>query len=145
MTWVQIPSGTRIFSEFDVSLQIPNLILIGRHFLIIHMCTALADIHTNIPAVPQNDEVTDNHTSVRVTMKDHTVRACRGGIDINHLLGFLCVELPKYFSTSFLTFLPDDYKRFNFSNVEESFENLRYKYISQNQYQLADNYIGFKV
>lgn len=70
------------------------------------MCTALADIHTNIPAVPQNDEVTDNHTSVRVTMKDHTVRSCRGGIDINHLLGFLCVELPKYFSTSFLTFLP---------------------------------------
>jgi len=89
------------------------------------MCTALADIHTNIPAVPQNDEVTDNHTSVRVTMKDHTVRACRGGIDIDHLLGFLCVELPKYFSTSFLTFLPDDHKRFNFSNVEESFENLR--------------------
>ena len=95
-----------------------------------HMCTALADIHTNIPAVPQNDEVTDNHISVRVTMKDHTVRACRGGIDINHLLGFLCVELPKYFSTSFLTFLPDDDKRFNFSNVEESFENLRYKYIN---------------
>ena len=110
-----------------------------------HMCTALHDIHTNSPAVPQNDEVTDNHKSVRVTMKDHTVRACRGGIDINHLLGFRCVELPKYFSTSFLTFLPDDYKRFNFSNVEESFENLRYKYISQNQYQLADNYIGFKV
>lgn len=43
----------------------------------------------NIPAVPQNHEVTDNHTPVRVTMKDHTVRACRGGIDINHLLGFL--------------------------------------------------------
>ena len=109
-----------------------------------HMCTALADIHTNIPAVPQNDEVTDNHTSVRVTMKDHTVRACRGGIDINHLLGFLCVELPKYFNTSFLTFLPDDYKRFKFSNVEESFENLRYKHISQNQYQLTNNYMGFK-
>lgn len=109
------------------------------------MCTALADIHTNIPAVPQNDEVTDNHTSVRVTMKDHTVRACRGGIDINHFLGFLCVKLPKYFSTSFLTFLPDDYKRFNFSNMEESFENLRYKHASQNQYKLANNYMGFKV
>jgi len=49
---------------------------------------ALADIYTNIPAVPQNDEVTDNHLSVRVTIKDHTVRASRGGIDINHLLGF---------------------------------------------------------
>ena len=85
-----------------------------------HMCTALADIHTNIPAVPQNDEVTDNHTPVRVTMKDHTIRAC-----INHFLGFLCVELPKYFSTSFLTFLPDDYKRFIFSNMEENFENLQ--------------------
>ena len=109
------------------------------------MCTALADIHTNIPAVPQNVEVTDNHRSVRVTMKDHTVRACRGGIDINHLLGFLRVELPKYFSTSFLTLLPDEYKRFNFSNVEKSFENLRYKHVSQNQYQLANNYIGFKV
>ena len=110
-----------------------------------HMCTALADIHANIPAVPQNDEVTDNHTSVRVIMKDHTVRAYWVEIDINHLLGFLCVELPKYFSTSFLPFLPDNYKRFNFSNEEESFENLRYKHVSQNQYQLANNYMGFKV
>ena len=109
------------------------------------MCTALADIQTNIPAVPQNDEVTDNHTSVRVTMKDNTVQACRGVIDINHLLGFLCIELPKYFSTSFLAFLPDDYKRFNFSNVEESFENLRYKHVSQNQYQLLNYYMGFKI
>ena len=71
-------------------------------------------------------------------MKDHTARACRGGIDINHLLAFLCMELPKYFSTSFLSFFPDGYKRFSFSNVEESFENLRYKHVSQKQYQLAD-------
>lgn len=109
------------------------------------MCTALADIHENMPAVPQNNEVTDNRTSVRVTMKDHAVQACRGGIDINHLLGFLCVELPKYFGTSFLTFLPHDYKRFNFSNQEKRYENLRYKHVSQNQSHLMNNYTAFEV
>lgn len=97
------------------------------------MCTALADIHENIPAVPQNNEVTDNRTSVRVTMKDHAVPACRGAIDIDHLLGFLCVELPKYFVMSFLKLLPHDYKRFNFSNEEKRYENLKYKHVSQNQ------------
>ncbi|KAJ7394833.1 hypothetical protein OS493_000668 [Desmophyllum pertusum] len=90
-----------------------------------HMCTALADIHDEIEAVPQNVDINQNHRSVRVTMTDGTVRQCRGGIDINHLLGYLRVKLPSYFSSSYLSSLPGEYKRFDLSNVQHSFENLR--------------------
>lgn len=91
-----------------------------------HMCTALADIHDEIEAVPQNVDINQNHRSVRVTMTDGTVRQCRGGIDINHLLGYLRVKLPSYFSSSYLSSLPGEYKMFDLSNVQHSFENLRY-------------------
>ncbi|KAJ7393745.1 hypothetical protein OS493_003404 [Desmophyllum pertusum] len=90
-----------------------------------HMCTALADIHDEIEAVPQNVDINQNHRSVRVTMTDGTVRQCRGGIDINHLLGYLRVKLPSYFSSSYLSSLPGEYKMFDLSNVQHSFENLR--------------------
>ena len=89
------------------------------------MCSALADIHDEVEAVPQNEDSTQNHRSARVTMPDGSVRQCRGGIDIEHLLGYLRVELPKYFCSSFLTSLPGEYKLFNLSNLQESFENLR--------------------
>lgn len=71
-----------------------------------HMCTVLADIHCNIHAVPQNDDIKLNHRSARVVMPDGVIRECRGGIDIDHLLGYFRVELPKYFSSSFLSSLP---------------------------------------
>jgi len=90
-----------------------------------HIHTALADIHSEIQAVPQNEDITQNHRSVRVAMKDGSIRHCRGGIDIDHLLAYLRVELPKYFSTSFLSSLPNEYKRFNTSDVQDSFDNLR--------------------
>lgn len=63
------------------------------------MCTVLADIHCNIHAVPQNDDIKLNHRSARVVMPDGAIRECRGGIDIDHLLGYFCIELPKYFSS----------------------------------------------
>lgn len=74
-----------------------------------HMCTVLADIHCNIHAVPQNDDFKLNHWSARVVMPDGAIRECRGGIDIDHLLGYFRVELPKYFSSSFLSSLPRVY------------------------------------
>lgn len=42
-------------------------------------------------------------------MPDGVIRECRGGIDIDHLLGYFRVELPKYFSSSFLSSLPRVY------------------------------------
>ena len=91
-----------------------------------HMCTVLADIHCNIHAVPQNDDIKLNHQSARVVMPDGAIRECRGGIDIDHLLGYFCVELPKYFSSSFLSSLRVEYTQVNFSNIQNSFQNLRY-------------------
>lgn len=91
-----------------------------------HMCTVLADIHTDINAVPQNQDINRNHRSVTVTMKDGSIRQCRGGIDIQHLLGYFRVELRKYFSSSFLSSLPAEYAQVNFSNIQDSFQNLRY-------------------
>ena len=61
------------------------------------MCTVLAVIHCNIHAVPQNDDIKLNHRSASVVMPDRAIRECRGGIDIDHLLGYFRVELPKYF------------------------------------------------
>ena len=49
------------------------------------MCTVLADIHCNIHAVPQNDDIKLNHRSPRVVMPDGAIRECQGGIDIDHL------------------------------------------------------------
>lgn len=92
-----------------------------------HMCTVLADIHPEIQAIPQNNDVNHNHRSVRVVMPDGSIRQCCGGIDIDHLLGFFRVELPKYFSSSFLSSLSPEYTQVNFSNIQESFQNLRYK------------------
>lgn len=91
-----------------------------------HMCTVLADIHTDINAVPQNQDINRNHRSVTVTMKDGSIRQCRGGIDIQHLLGYFRVELRKYFSSSFLSSLPAEYAQVNFSNIQDSFQNLGY-------------------
>lgn len=92
-----------------------------------HMCTVLADIHPEIQAIPQNNDVNHNHRSVRVAMPEGSIRQCREGIDIDHLLGFFRVELPKYFSSSFLSSLSPEYTQVNFSNIQESFQNLRYK------------------
>ena len=82
------------------------------------MCTVLADIHCNIHAVPQNDDIKLNHRSERVVMPDGAIRECQGEIDIDHLLGYFRVELPKYFSSR--------YTQVNFSNIQNSFQNLRY-------------------
>ena len=90
-----------------------------------HMCSALADIHGEIAAVPQNGDIAQNHRSARVAMADGSIQQCRGGIDVDHLLGYLRVELPKYFCTSFLTSLPAEYKLFNLSDLQDSFQNLR--------------------
>lgn len=71
-----------------------------------HMCTAVVDIHDNMKAVDLQDDVTMNHRNVQVTMEDGTVRPCRGGIDIQHLLGFVSIESGKYYRQSFLQHLP---------------------------------------
>ena len=89
-----------------------------------HMCTAVVDVHDNIKAVDLED-VTKNHRNVQVIMEDGTVRPCRGGIDIQHLLGFVSVESGNYYHQSFLQHLPLQFKEFNLSNVEKSFKELR--------------------
>ena len=91
------------------------------------MCTVLADIHSDIEAVPQNEDINQNHRLVRVAMPDGSIRQCRGGIDMDHLLGYFRVELPKYFSSSFLSSLSAEYAQVNFTNIQDSFQNLRYK------------------
>jgi len=78
-----------------------------------------------MPAVPVGDDFSLNHRNVHVTMEDGTIRPCRGGIDIQHLLGFVTVESAKYYSHSFLQHLPQEFKDFNLSNVEKNFKELR--------------------
>ena len=90
-----------------------------------HMCTAVVDIHDNMKAVDLQDDVTMNNRNVRVTMEDGAVRPCRGGIDIQHLLGFVSIESGKYYCQSFLQHLPLQFKEFNLSNVEKNFKELR--------------------
>jgi len=70
------------------------------------MCTAVVDVHDNMRAVELEEDVTKYHSNVRVTMEDGTVRACRGGIDIQHILGFVSVESGNYYRQSFLQQLP---------------------------------------
>ena len=94
-----------------------------------HMCTAIVDVHEKLEAVDVGDDVTKNHRNVRVTMEDGTVRPCRGGIDIQHLLGFISVESGNYSRQSFLQRLPSQFRKFNLSNVEKSSKELRYMYI----------------
>lgn len=91
-----------------------------------HMCTALVDVHEKLKAVNVGDDVTKNHRNVQVTMEDGTVQPCRGGIDIEHLLGFVTVESGKYYHESFLEHLPLQFKQFSLSNVEKSLKELRY-------------------
>ena len=90
-----------------------------------HMCTAVVDVHDKMDAVDLGDDITKNHSNVQVTMENGSVRPCRGGIDIQHLLGFVSVESGNYYHQSFLQHLPLQFKEFNWSNVEKSFKELR--------------------
>ena len=76
-------------------------------------------------AVDLGDDITKNHRNVHVTMEDGTDRPCRGGVDIQHLLGFVSIESRNYYHQSFLQHLPLQFKEFNWSNVEKSFKELR--------------------
>ena len=70
--------------------------------------------------------MTLNHRSARVVMPDGAIRECRGGIDIDHLLGYFRIELPKYFSSSLLSSIPVEYTQVNYSDIQNTFQNLRY-------------------
>lgn len=61
--------------------------------------------------------MTKNHCSVQVTMKDETVGQCRGGIDIQHLLGYVTVKMFTYYSSSFLDQLSREFKQLNLANA----------------------------
>ena len=114
----QAPLEPRAFGA-----RLPRRLLFQYSLLLKNLLKALPEIQ----AIPQNNDVNHNHRSVRVAMPDGSIRQCRGGIDIDHLLGFFRVELPKYFSSSFLSSLSPEYTQVNFSNIQESFQNLRYK------------------
>jgi len=64
-----------------------------------HMCTAVVDVHDKMEAVDLGDDITKNHNNVQVTMEDGSVRPFRGGIDIQHLLGFVSVESGNLITT----------------------------------------------
>ena len=83
------------------------------------------DVHDNMRVVELEEDVTKYHSNVQVTIEDGTVRACQGGIDIQHLLGFVSVESGNYYCQSFLQHLPLQFKEFNLSNVEKSLRELR--------------------
>ena len=83
------------------------------------------DVHDNMRVVELEEDVTKYHSNVQVTIEDGTVRACRGGIDIQHLLGFVSVESGNYYCQSFLQHLPLQFKKFNLSNVEKRLRELR--------------------
>lgn len=91
-----------------------------------HMCTGIVDIHETIQAVPLGGDMTKNHRNVQVTMKDGSVRQCRGGIDIQHLLGYVTVKMSPYYTGSFLDQLPGAFKDFKLENAQKSFKELRY-------------------
>ena len=86
-----------------------------------NICTAVVDVHDKMEAVDLGDDITKNHSNVQVTMEDGSVRPCRGGIDIQRLLGFVSVESGNYYRQSFLRHLPLQFKEFNWSNVEKRF------------------------
>jgi len=62
------------------------------------MCTAVVDVqsHNKMEVVDLGDNITKSHRNVHVTMEGGTVRPCQGGIDIQHLLGFVSVERENY-------------------------------------------------
>ena len=59
-------------------------------------------------------------------MKDGSVRPCRGGIDIQHLLGYVTVKMSPYYTGSFLDQLPGAFKDLKLENAQKSFMELRY-------------------
>lgn len=75
-----------------------------------HMCTAVVDVHDKMEAVDLGDDITKNHSNVQVTMENGSVWPCRGGSDIQHLLGFVSVESGNYYCQIFLQHLPLQFK-----------------------------------
>jgi len=85
------------------------------------MCTAVVDVksHNKMELVDLGDDITKSHRNVHMTMEGGTVRPCQGGIDIQHLLGFVSVERGNYHCQNFLQHLPLQFKEFNWSNAEK--------------------------
>ena len=65
-----------------------------------HMCTAVVDVHDKMDAVDLGDDITKNHSNVQVTMENGSVRPCRGGIDIQHLLKVEIITAKASFNIS---------------------------------------------
>jgi len=61
---------------------------------------------TKIPAVPKPQNTTKLHRIVPVTMKNGTVRQCRGGIDVAPVLQHFSEALNPFFFSSYLSSLP---------------------------------------
>ena len=90
-----------------------------------HMCTALLDVQDQIPAVPKPQSNTKLHRIVPVTMKNGTVRQCRGGIDVASVLQHFSEALNQFFFSSYLSSLPQGHRTLDMTNMQQSCENLR--------------------
>ena len=90
-----------------------------------HMCTALLDVQDQIPAVPKRQNTTKLHRIVPVTMKNGTVRQCRGGIDVAPVLQHFSEALNRFFFSSYLSSLPQGHRTLDMTNMQQSCENLR--------------------
>ena len=88
-----------------------------------HMSTALADIHPQIRALCADCYTKNRHRQVPMQMPDGSIHLS-GGIDTQHLLGFLKVQLLQYFCGSLLSQLPERFRQCNMSDVVDSFEKL---------------------
>ena len=89
-----------------------------------HMCTALLDVQDQIPAVPKPPNTTKLHRIVPVTMKNGTVRQCRGGIDVAPVPQHFSEALNRFFFSSYLSSLPQGHKTLDMTNRQQSCENL---------------------
>ena len=67
-----------------------------------HLYTAVVDVHDKMEAVDLEDNITNNHSNVQVTMEDGPSSMLSRGIDIQHLLGFVSLESGNYYHHRFL-------------------------------------------
>lgn len=89
------------------------------------MATILMDYQPGIPALKRPSDVTKIHNHVPVPLSNGQTVVCRGGINFDHLMGYMRAKIGAYFEQSYLQILPTTYKEFDLSNAKKACENLR--------------------
>lgn len=90
-----------------------------------HMCTALIDVQQSVSALPRPPAVQDLHRTVPVTIKNGTVKQCRGGIDVADVVTHFSRSICQFFESSYMSTLSPEHRNLDMTDARESCENLR--------------------